>query len=131
MRCPQFVETCRFLDLSSDNLECSVNLQTSPKLGTSKILSKNVSKERLTFLNNHEISKGAILMKEKPPLKNIYKKTIAIELIKMGHDLHHTMRNRKDERFQIYVFVETPELIRDMLAIVEWQERLYQEKHRK
>lgn len=70
-------------------------------------------------------------MKEKPPLKNIYKKTIAIELIKMGHDLHHTMRNRKDERFQVYVFVETPELIRDMLAIVEWQERLYQEKHRK
>lgn len=70
-------------------------------------------------------------MKEKPKLKNFYKKTIAIELIKMGHDLHHTMRNRKDERFQIYVFVETPELIRDMLAIVEWQERLYQEKHRK
>jgi len=70
-------------------------------------------------------------MKEKKPLKNVYKKSIAIELIKMGHDLHHTMRNRKDERFQIYVFVQTPELIRDMLAIVEWQERLYQEKHRK
>lgn len=70
-------------------------------------------------------------MKEKKPLKNVYKKSIAIELIKMGHDLHHTMRNRKDERFQIYVFVQTPELIRDMLAVVEWQERLYQEKHRK
>ena len=68
-------------------------------------------------------------MKEKPPLKNIYK-TIAIELIKMGHDLHHTMRNRKDERFQVYVFVQTPELIRDMLAIVEWQERLYQERNK-
>ena len=49
----------------------------------------------------------------------------------MGHDLHHTMRNRKDERFQVYVFVQTPELIRDMLAIVEWQERLYQERNKK
>ncbi|WP_088291970.1 hypothetical protein [Bacillus mycoides] len=70
-------------------------------------------------------------MKEKQPLKNIYKRTLAIELIKMNHMLHHTMRNRSNEKYQIYVFVETPELIRDMLAIVEWQERLYQEKHRK
>ncbi|PGT92219.1 hypothetical protein COD18_15410 [Bacillus cereus] len=67
----------------------------------------------------------------KRPLKNIYKKTIAIELIKMGHDLHHTMRNRSNEKYQIYVFVETTELIRDMLAIVEWQERLYQERNKK
>ncbi|MGM2859642.1 hypothetical protein ACS2QN_03040 [Bacillus cereus group sp. Bce021] len=70
-------------------------------------------------------------MKEKRPLKNIYKKSIAIELIKMGHDLHHTMKNRSNEKYQIYVFVETPELIRDMLAIVEWQERLYQERKKK
>ncbi|MCU5578870.1 hypothetical protein OCF65_00010 [Bacillus toyonensis] len=65
-------------------------------------------------------------MKEKPKLKNIYKKTLAIELIKMGHDLHHTMRNRKDERFQIYVLVETPELIRDLLHIVEREARRLQ-----
>lgn len=80
---------------------------------------------------DHEISKGEIPMKEKQPLKNIYKKSIAIELIKMGHDLHHTMRNRSNEKYQIFVFVETPELIQDMIAIVEWHERLYQEKHRK
>ncbi|PGO90176.1 hypothetical protein CN988_00925 [Bacillus thuringiensis] len=70
-------------------------------------------------------------MKEKPKLKNFYKKTLAIELIKMGHDLHHTMRNRNNPKYQVYVFEETPELIRDMLAIVEWQERLHQEKHKK
>ncbi|PGW18554.1 hypothetical protein COD90_07900 [Bacillus cereus] len=70
-------------------------------------------------------------MKKKKPLKNIYKKTLAVELIRLGHDLNHTMRNRSNEKYQIFVFVETPELIRDMLAIVEWQERLYQEKHRK
>lgn len=49
----------------------------------------------------------------------------------MGHSLHHTMRNRNNPKYQVYVMEETPELIRDMLAIVEWQERLYQEKHRK
>ncbi|MDT3495907.1 hypothetical protein NLU03_16180 [Bacillus toyonensis] len=70
-------------------------------------------------------------MKEKPKLKNIYKKSIAIELIKMGHDLHHTMRNRENEKYQVFVFVETPEMIRDMLAIVEWHERLYQERHKR
>lgn len=66
-----------------------------------------------------------------PKLKNIYKKTLAIELIKMGHDLHHTMRNRSNPKYQIYVLVETPELIRDLLTIVERDERLYQERHGK
>lgn len=90
-----------------------------------------MSLERSTDPTNIEITKGEIQMKEKPKLKNVYKKSIAIELIKLNHDLHHTMRNRSNEKYQIFVFVETPELIRDMLAIVEWQERLYQEKHRK
>ncbi|PFE58949.1 hypothetical protein CN316_29330 [Bacillus cereus] len=66
-----------------------------------------------------------------PKLKNIYKKTLAIELIKMGHDLHHTMRNRSNPKYQIYVLVETPEMIRDLLYIVERDERLYQERHGK
>ncbi|MEH7753636.1 hypothetical protein V7457_21285 [Bacillus toyonensis] len=70
-------------------------------------------------------------MKEKLKLKNFYKKTLAIELIKMGHSLHHTIRNRNNTKYQVYVSEETSELIRDMLAIVEWQERLYLEKHRK
>ncbi|MEH7787333.1 hypothetical protein [Bacillus thuringiensis] len=66
-----------------------------------------------------------------PKLKNIYKKTLAVELIKMGHDLHHTMRNRSNPKYQIYVLVETPEMIRDLLYIVERDERLYQERHKK
>ncbi|PEB16988.1 hypothetical protein COO08_19470 [Bacillus toyonensis] len=52
-----------------------------------------------------------------PKLKNIYKKTLALELIKMGHDLHHTMRNRSNPKYQIYVLVETPEMIRDIIEI--------------
>ncbi|HHK5536353.1 TPA: hypothetical protein ACQUHH_004874 [Bacillus mobilis] len=64
-------------------------------------------------------------MKKKKPLKNIYKKTLAIELIRLGHDLNHTMRNRKDDRFQVFVFVETPELIRDMMEINNRNDETY------
>ncbi|MGE7887839.1 hypothetical protein ACQKN7_10760 [Bacillus cereus] len=64
-------------------------------------------------------------MKKKKPLKNVYKKTLAIELIRLGHDLNHTMRNRKDERFQVFVFVETPELIRDMMEINKRNDETY------
>ncbi|PEM44853.1 hypothetical protein [Bacillus wiedmannii] len=64
-------------------------------------------------------------MKKKKPLKNVYKKTLAIELIRLGHDLNHTMRNRKDDRFQVFVFVETPELIRDMMEINKRNDETY------
>lgn len=64
-------------------------------------------------------------MKKKKSLKNIYKKTLAIELIRLGHDLNHTMRNRKDDRFQVFVFVETPELIRDMMEINKRNDETY------
>ncbi|WP_242309915.1 hypothetical protein [Bacillus cereus group sp. BfR-BA-01331] len=60
-----------------------------------------------------------------PKLKNLYKKTLAMELIKRGHDLHHTMRNRSNEKYQIYVFVETPELIRDMVEINKRNDETY------
>ncbi|MDA2216002.1 MULTISPECIES: hypothetical protein [unclassified Bacillus cereus group] len=63
--------------------------------------------------------------KSKPKLKNLYKKSLAFELIKLGHDLHHTMRNRSNEKYQIYVFVETPELIRDMLEINKRNDETY------
>ncbi|MFU7590094.1 hypothetical protein ACMX9J_14315 [Priestia sp. RMT2NF4] len=56
---------------------------------------------------------------ETPKLKNIYKKTLAMDLIRMGHDLNHTMRNRNNPKYQVYVMVETPEMIRDMLYISE------------
>lgn len=61
----------------------------------------------------------------KPKLKNLYKKSLAMELIKRGHDLHHTMRNRSNEKYQIYVFVETPELIRDMIEINKRNDEIY------
>ncbi|HHK5547675.1 TPA: hypothetical protein ACQUHN_004149 [Bacillus thuringiensis] len=65
------------------------------------------------------------MKKRKRPLKNIYKKSLAVELIKMGHDLHHTMRNRENEKYQVFTFVETPELIRDMIEINKRNDEVY------
>ncbi|WP_332696410.1 hypothetical protein [Halalkalibacter lacteus] len=50
-------------------------------------------------------------------LKNIYKKSLAVDLIKRGHDLHHTMRNRDNKKYQVFAMVETPEMIADLLEI--------------
>lgn len=62
---------------------------------------------------------------EKKPMKNVYKKTLAMDLIRMGNDLNHTMRNYKDPRFQVYVFVQTDKLIQDMIYLSDklWEER--------
>lgn len=49
--------------------------------------------------------------------KNIYKKSLAMDLIRMGHDLHHTMRNRDNSKYQVFVFMDTPELIHDLLQL--------------
>ncbi|MBM0064039.1 hypothetical protein [Alkalicoccobacillus gibsonii] len=54
-----------------------------------------------------------------PGKKNIYKKSLAIDLIKCGHDFLHTMRNKHNQRYQIYVFTETPELIQDMQRLTK------------
>ncbi|PGM60054.1 hypothetical protein CN947_18960 [Bacillus cereus] len=56
-------------------------------------------------------------MKEKPPMKNIYKKSLAIELIKLNHDLHHTMRNWNNTKYQVFVFIDTPALREDMTRL--------------
>ncbi|WHY88723.1 hypothetical protein QNH39_13175 [Neobacillus novalis] len=50
-------------------------------------------------------------------LKNIYKKSLAIDLIKMGHDLEHTMRNRNNEKYQVFVFPHTEQLERDIARL--------------
>ncbi|MET3407123.1 hypothetical protein ABIC59_004589 [Priestia aryabhattai] len=54
---------------------------------------------------------------EKPRLKNIYKKTLAMDLIKLGNDLHHTMRNKNNPKYQVYVFHDNEKLIQDLLFI--------------
>ncbi|MCR6106867.1 hypothetical protein HXA34_11265 [Salipaludibacillus agaradhaerens] len=49
--------------------------------------------------------------------KNIYKKSMAMELIKRGHNFCHSMRNRDNSRYQVYVFEDTPELGKDMAEL--------------
>lgn len=58
-------------------------------------------------------------------MKLIYKKSMAIELIKMGNDLEYTSRNRNDPRWQVFFFEHTEKLNED-LAIL--QERLERER---
>ena len=57
------------------------------------------------------------MCEDKPKLINIYKKSLAMELIRMGHDFSHSMRNRKKPKWQIYVLYDTPELRKDMAML--------------
>lgn len=59
------------------------------------------------------------MTEEKPRLKNIYKKTLAMDLIKLGHNLSHSMRNRDKPQFQVFVFYEDDKLIEDILYLAE------------
>jgi len=59
------------------------------------------------------------MTEEKPKLKNIYRKSLAIDLIKLGNNLSHTMRNRSNPRYQVFTFYEDEKLIRDLLYITE------------
>lgn len=60
-------------------------------------------------------------------LKLIYKKSLAIELIKMGNDLEYTARNRNDPRWQVYFFPHTEKLTQDPEIL---HERLHAERKR-
>ncbi|MGU3395012.1 hypothetical protein ACNHOZ_12705 [Priestia sp. D51] len=59
------------------------------------------------------------MTEEKPRKKNIYKRTLAEDLIKLGHTLSHTMRNRERPQYQVFVFYEDAKLIEDMLYLAE------------
>jgi hypothetical protein len=61
-----------------------------------------------------------------PGRKNIYKKSLAIELIKRGHNFLYSTRNRANEKYQVYVFEESAEFIQDLLAVTK-QQRIQQQ----
>ncbi|MCM2532810.1 hypothetical protein NDK43_10940 [Neobacillus pocheonensis] len=50
-------------------------------------------------------------------LKNIYKKSLFVELVKLGNDFHHSMRNRYNPKYQVYVMGDTPKLRRDLVQL--------------
>lgn len=70
----------------------------------------------MTTENNQNIE---ITEEPKKNLKNIYKRTLAEDLIKLGNTLHHTMRNKNNPKYQVFVFEDTPKLIQDMLYITQ------------
>lgn len=50
-------------------------------------------------------------------IKMIYKKTLAMDLIKAGHDLEYTTRNRKNKKYQCFAFEASPELRQSIARI--------------
>ncbi|PFX62960.1 hypothetical protein COL36_06530 [Bacillus wiedmannii] len=50
-------------------------------------------------------------------IKMIYKRTLAFELIKDGHMLEYTTRNRKNKKYQCYAFNDSPELRKSIARI--------------
>lgn len=54
---------------------------------------------------------------KKAGLKLIYKKTLAMELVRCGHDLEYTARNWNNDRYQIYFFRDCAELRKDIARI--------------
>ena len=49
--------------------------------------------------------------------KLIYKKTLAMDLIKKGHDLNYTARNRNDGKYQVYFFDDSTSLRKDLAEL--------------
>lgn len=42
-----------------------------------------------------------------------------MDLIKLGNNLSHSMRNRNNQKYQVFVFYEDEKLIEDMLYLTE------------
>lgn len=47
----------------------------------------------------------------------VYKKSLMVELVRLGHNLQHTERNRDNTRFQIYFFEDSEQLERDIAKL--------------
>ncbi|MDQ0976508.1 hypothetical protein QFZ31_006386 [Neobacillus niacini] len=58
-------------------------------------------------------------------LKLIYKKSMALELIRMGNDLEYTSKNRENPKYQVYFFEHTEKLNQDIAIL---QVRLEKER---
>ncbi|WP_224930554.1 hypothetical protein [Bacillus safensis] len=50
-------------------------------------------------------------------LKNVYKRSLAMDLVQMGHDLHHSIGNLENPKYQVFCFEHTKELDRDIALL--------------
>ncbi|MED3831926.1 hypothetical protein P4595_06390 [Peribacillus frigoritolerans] len=58
-----------------------------------------------------------IPLEEKMKVKIIYKKSLFVQLANRGHNFLYTTRNRKQPKFQCFMFEETEELNRDLAEL--------------
>lgn len=52
--------------------------------------------------------------------KAIYKKSLMVELIKLGNNLLHSERNKNNPKYQIFYFEHTRKLERDIANLTNW-----------
>lgn len=67
------------------------------------------------------------MTEEKKPIKVIYKKELAMDLIKRGHNFLYTTKNRNNRKYQCYMFEASSELDKDLslLSGREYDETMY------
>jgi hypothetical protein len=49
--------------------------------------------------------------------KNIYKKSLAKALIRSNNNFIHSIRNRENPKYQVWVFEDTEKLIADLVKL--------------
>jgi len=66
----------------------------------------------------------------KTPIKVIYKKQMAMDLIRAGHNLLYSTRNRNNPKYQCFMFEATEELDKDLakLSHRQYDETMYSDK---
>ena len=57
------------------------------------------------------------MMKEKPRMQPVYKKSLMIQLVKLGHDLEYSARNWNNPKYQVYFFPWSEQLERDIVML--------------
>ncbi|PEJ57046.1 hypothetical protein CN692_14200 [Bacillus sp. AFS002410] len=55
--------------------------------------------------------------KKYPGYKNVYKRSLAMELVRCGHDIIKTMPNRANLKYQIFVFGDSQQLRKDLAEL--------------
>ncbi|WP_152534804.1 hypothetical protein [Bacillus cihuensis] len=47
----------------------------------------------------------------------VYKKQLMVDLVKLGHDLEYTARNRNNMKYQVYFFPWSQQIERDIAKL--------------
>ena len=56
-------------------------------------------------------------MKKKQRVQLVYKKQLMIDLVKLGYDLEYSARNWNNPKYQVYFFIWSEQLERDIAKL--------------